>query len=246
MKRWTNKKAGKLMQLKKSLLAGAIALGFAGTLMAEDLTTDEQKASYGIGYGFASNLMQQTQGLELDADALIAGVQAAMSGSETALGQAEINAAIEALQEKQQAAMAEQQSQQQGQAAQNKAAGEALLAENAQRSDVPVTDSGLQYEVMSSTDEGVSPTAEDTVSVHYHGTLMDGTVFDSSVDRGEPIEFPLSGVIAGWTEGVQLMTEGDKYKFFIPSELAYGDNSPSPTIPAGSVLMFEVELLEVL
>lgn len=234
------------MHLKKGLLAGAIALGFVGSVMAEELSTDEQKASYGIGFGFASNLMQQTQGLELDTDALIAGIEAAMSGSDTALTQTEINAAIQALQQKQQAAMAEQQAQQQGQIAENKAAGEAFLADNAERDEVMVTDSGLQYEVMSSTDDGASPTADDTVRVHYHGTLMDGTVFDSSVDRGEPIEFPLSGVIAGWTEGVQLMTEGDKYKFYIPAELAYGDNSPSPSIPAGSVLMFEVELLEVM
>lgn len=234
------------MHLKKGLLAGAIALSFVGSVMAEALNTDEQKASYGIGFGFASNLMQQTQGLELDTDALVAGIEAAMSGSETALSQTEINAAIQALQEKQQAAMAEQQAEQQGQIAENKAAGEAFLADNSERDEVTVTDSGLQYEVMSSTDDGASPTAEDTVRVHYHGTLMDGTVFDSSVDRGEPIEFPLSGVIAGWTEGVQLMTEGDKYKFYIPAELAYGDNSPSPTIPAGSVLMFEVELLEVM
>lgn len=234
------------MQLKKGLLAGAIALGFVGSVMAEELNTDEQKASYGIGFGFASNLMQQTQGLELDTEALIAGIEAAMSGSETALDQAEINAAIQALQAKQQAAMAELQEQQQGQVEENKAAGVAFLAENAERDGVTVTDSGLQYEVMSSTDDGASPTAEDTVRVHYHGTLMDGTVFDSSVDRGEPIEFPLSGVIAGWTEGVQLMTEGDKYKFYIPAELAYGDASPSPAIPAGSVLMFEVELLEVM
>lgn len=234
------------MHLKKGFLAGAIALGFVGSVMAEELDTDEQKASYGIGFGFASNLMQQTQGLELDTEALIAGVEAAMSGAETALGQAEINEAIQALQEKQEAAMAEQQAQQQGEVAENVAAGEEFLAENAERDDVTVTDSGLQYEVMSSTDDGASPTAEDTVRVHYHGTLMDGTVFDSSVDRGEPIEFPLSGVIAGWTEGVQLMSEGDKYKFYIPAELAYGDTSPSPTIPAGSVLMFEVELLEVM
>jgi FKBP-type peptidyl-prolyl cis-trans isomerase FklB len=234
------------MRLNKGLLAGAIALGFVGSAMAETLDTDEQKASYGIGYGFASNLMQQTQGLDLDTEALVAGIEAAMSGSETALGQAEINAAIEALQQKQQEAMADMQSQQQGQVAETKAAGEAFLADNAERDGVTVTDSGLQYEVMSSTDDGASPTADDTVSVHYHGTLMDGTVFDSSVDRGEPIEFPLSGVISGWTEGVQLMTEGDKYKFYIPSELAYGDSSPSPSIPAGSVLMFEVELLEVM
>lgn len=234
-----------LMVVRKGLIAGATALALAGTVLAADLDTDEAAASYGIGYGFAGNLLQQTQGLELDVDALVAGVRAAMAGEDSELTDEQINTAVQALQQKQQAAMMEQQAAQQAVIEATKAEGAEFLADNAERDGVVVTDSGLQYEVLSQTDDGASPTAEDTVRVHYHGTLMDGTVFDSSVDRGEPIEFPLSGVIAGWTEGVQLMSEGDKFKFYIPSDLAYGDRSPSRSIPAGSMLIFEVELLDV-
>lgn len=235
-----------LKNLKKSLIVGAVALTMTGTLLAEELESDEQVASYGIGYGFATNLKQQTQGIDLDVDALVAGIKAAMAGEESELSDAEINESIQALQQKQAEAQEQLQQEQQEQAEAIRAEGEEFLAENAEREEVTVTDSGLQYEVLSQTDEGASPSAEDTVRVHYHGTLTDGTVFDSSVERGEPIEFPLSGVISGWTEGVQLMTEGDKYKFYIPADLAYGDSSPSPKIPAGSVLVFEVELLEVI
>ena len=121
--------------------------------------------------------------------------------------------------------------------------GEKFLAENAERESVTVTDSGLQYEVMSEGD-GASPTAEDTVTVHYKGTLLDGTEFDSSYSRGEPATFPLSRVIPGWTEGVQLMKVGSKFKFFIPSELAYGERSTGKITP-NSTLVFEVELLDV-
>lgn len=107
------------------------------------------------------------------------------------------------------------------------------------------TASGLKYQVLKHGTGTVSPKATDTVKVHYHGTLLDGTVFDSSVERGEPISFPLNRVIPGWTEGVQLMKVGDKFKFTIPPELAYGPASPSPKIPANSTLVFEVELLEI-
>ena len=106
-----------------------------------------------------------------------------------------------------------------------------------------VTESGLQYEIMTPAD-GAKPTAEQTVEVHYHGTLVDGTVFDSSVSRGEPISFPVKGVIPGWVEGLQLMTVGSKWKLFIPADLGYG-NSPQGPIPAGSTLIFEVELLSI-
>ena len=107
------------------------------------------------------------------------------------------------------------------------------------------TASGLEYQVMKQGTGTASPKATDTVKVHYHGTLLDGTVFDSSVERGEPISFPLNGVIPGWTEGLQLMKVGDKFKFKIPPALAYGDASPSPKIPANSTLVFEVELLGI-
>src|SRR6266567_8160149 len=110
-------------------------------------------------------------------------------------------------------------------------------------SDVVTTPSGLKYQVLKHGTGTTSPKATDTVKVHYHGTLLDGTVFDSSVQRGEPISFPLNRVIPGWTEGVQLMKVGDKFKFEIPPNLAYGPNSPSPKIPPNSTLIFEVELL---
>lgn len=125
-----------------------------------------------------------------------------------------------------------------------KTAGKTFLAENAKKAGVMTTPSGLQYEVVQE-GTGKSPLATDKVKVHYHGTLVDGSVFDSSVDRGEPITFPLNGVIPGWTEGLQLMKEGGKYRFYIPSDLAYGDQAMGNSIPAGSTLIFDVELLEV-
>ncbi len=122
--------------------------------------------------------------------------------------------------------------------------GDSFLAENAKKEGVKTTASGLQYLVMKS-GTGATPKLSDGVKVHYHGTLINGTVFDSSVERGEPISFPVSGVIAGWTEALQLMKVGDKWKLFIPAKLAYGDQSPSPKIPANSPLIFEVELLGI-
>ena len=118
-------------------------------------------------------------------------------------------------------------------------------ADSGQKNDWKTTASGLKYQVMKQGTGTVSPKATDTVKVHYHGTLLDGTVFDSSVERGEPISFPLNGVIPGWTEGLQLMKVGDKFKFEIPPNLAYGANSPSPKIPPNRTLVFEVELLGI-
>ena len=123
-------------------------------------------------------------------------------------------------------------------------AGEAFLAENAKKEGVKTTASGLQYKVLKS-GTGASPKLADTVKVHYHGTLIDGTVFDSSVQRGEPISFPVGGVIPGWVEALQLMKVGDKWQLFIPARLAYGERSPGPQIPPNSVLIFEVELLGI-
>jgi len=123
--------------------------------------------------------------------------------------------------------------------------GEKFLAANKQKKGVTTTASGLQYEVLKRGEGKESPKATDKVKVHYHGMNIDGSVFDSSVERGEPISFGLNQVISGWTEGVQLMHVGDKFKFYIPSELAYGDRSPSPKIKPNSVLVFEVELFEI-
>lgn len=122
--------------------------------------------------------------------------------------------------------------------------GEAFLAENAKKEGVKTTASGLQYKVIKS-GTGATPKPTDTVKVHYHGTLIDGTVFDSSVQRGEPITFPVTGVIPGWVEALQMMKVGDKWQLFIPAKLAYGEHSPTPAIPPNSVLIFEVELLGI-
>ena len=118
-------------------------------------------------------------------------------------------------------------------------------AASGQQDQMKTTASGLKYQVLKQGTGTVSPKATDTVKVHYHGTLLNGTVFDSSVQRGVPISFPLNGVIAGWTEGLQLMKVGDKFKFEIPPNLAYGEASPSPDIPPNSTLVFEVELLGI-
>ncbi|MDY0215481.1 MAG: FKBP-type peptidyl-prolyl cis-trans isomerase [Bacteroidales bacterium] len=126
-----------------------------------------------------------------------------------------------------------------------KEAGRKFLEENKKNPDVKTTASGLQYKIVKTTTEGVSPKASDQVNVHYHGTLIDGTVFDSSVQRGETITFGLNQVIRGWTEGLQLMKTGEKFIFYIPSELGYGDRAAGPQIPGGSTLIFEVELFKV-
>lgn len=130
------------------------------------------------------------------------------------------------------------------QAAANLQAGEDFLATNKQRTEVTALDSGLQYEILKEGD-GAKPTAFNTVTCHYHGTLIDGTVFDSSVQRGKPASFPLNMVIKGWTEGLQLMSVGSKYRFFIPPHLAYGDRQVSAQIGANSTLIFDVELLSI-
>lgn len=238
-------------------LTGAVTMVFALQACAEEETaavdaeatapvvieTDEEKASYGIGYAFTSNLIDQTQGIELSMDALIQGVRDAMTEADMTVSDEEVQAAVGRLQQKQ---LEAQQAEAEAASSANRAEGETFLAENGEKEGIVTTESGLQYEILERSDSEERPTAESTVSVHYHGTLINGTVFDSSVERGQPVEFPLGNVIAGWTEGVQLMAVGDKFRFFIPADLAYGDRQPSPDIPSGSTLIFEVELLEIL
>lgn len=129
--------------------------------------------------------------------------------------------------------------------AENKAAGTAFLTENAKKPNIVTTASGLQYEVLTPGTGTASPSASDNVTVHYKGTTIDGTEFDSSYSRGEPATFPLNRVIAGWTEGVQLMKEGAKYRFYIPSELAYGEQGAGRAIGPNSTLIFDVELIKI-
>lgn len=178
------------------------------------LTTQEQQASYGIGLQMGEQLASNPFD-GLDITAVSQGIADAFAGVESKVAHADLQAAFQVISERMQATAAEQ-------AKVLGAAGAEFLAENAKKEGVVVTESGLQYEVIS-TGEGEKPTAESTVSVHYHGMLTDGSVFDSSVERGQPAEFPVGGVIAGWTEALQLMTVGSKYKLTIPSELAYGE-----------------------
>lgn len=207
-------------------------------LMSEStpsLETTDQRVSYGIALNMGGNIARQG-GVEIDTAAFLAGLQDGLSGAKPRLNEQELQAAFQAAQARIDAA-AEKGSLKQQQA------GTDFLAKNRERNGVVVTDSGLQYEVLVAGD-GAKPKADQTVEVHYHGTLIDGTVFDSSVKRGESISFPVNGVIAGWVEALQLMSVGSKWKLFIPADLAYGNRAQGP-IPASSTLIFEVELLAI-
>lgn len=195
---------------------------------AQSIETDDQVVSYGIGHNMATNIANQV-GLEVDEAAFMAGFRDGLAGKDTSVPEEKIQAAFMQVQSRAQAVAAE--------------TAKDYLEQNKAKPDVVTTDSGLQYKVLESGD-GPKPTAEDTVEVHYHGTLIDGTVFDSSVQRGEPVSFPVNGVIPGWIEALQLMSVGDKWQLTIPPELAYG-NRPAGKIPPGSVLNFEVELLGI-
>ncbi len=223
--------------MKKTLLANAVAvtlLSFTGASLAEDvkLESDQDKLSYGLGMMIGDRVLKSYG--DVNYELLMKGIQAQAEGEETAM----------TLEEAQGVLQAQQQKQANEQAELAREAGKKFLDENAKRDGVQVTESGLQYEVVTDSD-GEKPTINDTVTVHYVGTLPDGTTFDSSVDRGEPAQFPLKGVIPGWTEGLQLMTVGSKYRFVIPSDLAYGDRGAGPQIGPGATLVFEVELLEI-
>ncbi|MFC3852527.1 FKBP-type peptidyl-prolyl cis-trans isomerase [Salinispirillum marinum] len=220
------------------LAMASVLVGMGGMVSAQNLETVTEQTSYYFGLDLGSNLAQQVGQDRIDVESVILGLRDGLSQLEPRLTMDEIRTAVMALQQ-------ELQQEQEGRVSEMRQAGDTFLAENATKEGVMVTPSGLQYEVITAGAGGASPEATDTVRVHYHGTLIDGTVFDSSVTRGEPVEFPLNGVIPGWTEGVQLMSEGDKYRFYIPSDLGYRDQAVG-SIPPFSVLVFEVELLEVL
>lgn len=205
------------------------------------LESNIDSVSYSLGYQNGMVLSQQNM-TDIKIDKLVAGIQAGLDDSaETPISTSEMRGIIQSYQmQKQQENMKRQQEE----ASKYRKKGEEFLAQNKEKEGVQVTDSGLQYKVLEE-GSGVSPEATDSVTVHYRGTLLDGTEFDSSMG-GDPVTFPLNRVIKGWTEGVQLMQEGAKYKFWIPSELAYGNNPrPGGPIKPGQTLVFEVELLEV-
>ena len=203
------------------------------------LETVTQKASYSFGVDVASRLSQQ--GVELDVDAFSRGVADAYKGDELALSEDDRIRAKTEFQNQLRESLIQKQN---AIAAKNLEEGAAFLAENAKKPGVITTDSGLQYKVLA-TGDGPQPTAADTVTTHYRGTLIDGREFDSSYKRDQPASFPVKGVIKGWTEALQMMHVGDKWQLFVPSELAYGKAKRSELIQPNSTLIFEIELLGI-
>jgi FKBP-type peptidyl-prolyl cis-trans isomerase FklB len=220
---------------KVNLLIVSIALILSSCNNANYKTpeTEMEKVSYSLGVNVATGV--KAQGIEsLDINAISKAINDVFEGNDLDISEEE---SMQVLQEYFGKIAAEKQ-------AKSSEVGIAFLAENAAKEGVTTTESGLQYEILSSGD-GAKPNATDQVTVHYHGMLTDGTVFDSSVDRGEPATFPVNGVIPGWVEALQLMSVGDKWKLTIPSELAYGDRGAGGLIGPGATLVFEVELLGI-
>lgn len=238
--------------MKKSIIAGAILATIVTACNQGDsaknvkLTNKMDSLSYGFGVSIGQNFKMSKMS-DLNLDAIKKGIADALDTDSTKsdsakflIKEAEIQSIIESyFQEKQQAEMAEKQKQSEGVIE----AGKKFLAENKIKEGVVTTASGLQYIVVKE-GTGKKPKPENTVKAHYHGTLIDGTVFDSSVERGQPVEFPVMGVIPGWQEALQLMSVGSKYKVFVPQELGYGAREAGK-IPAYSTLVFDIELVEI-
>ncbi|MBA6231974.1 MULTISPECIES: FKBP-type peptidyl-prolyl cis-trans isomerase [unclassified Colwellia] len=198
--------------------------------------TIEQRVSYGVGRQLGDQL-RNNPFKEFDVSAVQAGLADAIANSASQVSDEDLNAAFSVVSKKMQEL-------EQAAAKEKSAEGEAYLIENAKRDEVTVTESGLQYEVLA-TGEGEKPTAASMVRVHYHGTFINGDIFDSSVDRGQPAEFPVGGVIPGWTEALQIMAEGSKWRLYVPYHLAYGEQGSQGAIPPYSTLVFDVELLAI-
>jgi FKBP-type peptidyl-prolyl cis-trans isomerase len=221
-----------------ALLAAAMSLAGFSFGQDADLDDEESRIAYSIGVNIGQSLLQQQLLDNVDFETFVAGMRDTVNG-ESRLSNEEIIASIQTFQQR----MMEQQ---QAQMDTMRQEGANFMAANAANDGVVALDSGLQYLVLESGDDGApSPSATDAVLAHYHGTFIDGSVFDSSVDRGEPAQFGLNQVIAGWTEALQLMKVGDKWRLFIPYNLAYGEAGSPPVIPPFSTLIFDVELLEI-
>jgi len=224
----------------RSLLT--LTLLFSGLQLAQakdELSNDKQKIGYSIGVSMSNNLKPFVA--DIDFDAFISGLRDQYKGNKLKMTEEEIQASIQKMQQ----TMASRQMAEQKKIADNNAAlGTKFLAANKKKTGVKTTKSGLQYKVIKS-GKGATPKTTDTVTTHYRGTLIDGSEFDSSYSRGKPASFPVNGVIKGWTEALQLMKVGDKWELYIPSELAYGANGPSPKIGPNATLVFEIELLSI-
>ncbi|UYF99792.1 MULTISPECIES: FKBP-type peptidyl-prolyl cis-trans isomerase [unclassified Halomonas] len=205
---------------------------------AAEPETDEQRLAYSLGVTLGESMQADIE--DLDIDTFTSGMRDVFEGNELALSEEEMMETLVAFQQR---SMQEREEQAAEIAEMNQQEGEEYLAENAERDDVEVTESGLQYEVLESGD-GESPGPEDTVEVNYEGMLLDGTVFDSSFERGESVTFQVNQVIEGWQEALQMMSVGDKWMIYIPSELAYGENGQGPIGP-NEMLTFRVELLGI-
>ncbi|RME05889.1 MAG: FKBP-type peptidyl-prolyl cis-trans isomerase [Bacteroidetes bacterium] len=217
----------------KRLMLITACIGFVLSVNAQNLKTANDSLSYAVGVIWGQNMIQQGMN-DVNVDQVAAAIKALMEKKETAFDIKTANDIVKNyIMAKKEAAKTK-----------NLEEGREFLAENAKRPEVKVTESGLQYEVLKQGD-GPIPTASDKVKVHYHGTLIDGTVFDSSVERGEPIVFPVTGVIKGWVEALQMMPVGSKWKLYIPPNLAYGERGAGGTIGPNAVLIFEVELLGI-
>ena len=201
--------------------------------------TTEQRASYGIGRQMGDQLAQGSFD-GVDVEAVITGLRDSFSGEGLRVPAEQIQAAFNEITQRMREA-------QEAQAREAAAKDEAFLADNAKREGVVTLDSGLQYEIIEAGDaDGETPTIKSKVRTHYHGTFIDGKVFDSSYERGQPAEFPVGGVIAGWTEALQLMTKGAKWRLYVPYQLAYGSQGSPGGIPPYSTLVFDVVLLDIL
>ena len=223
----------------KSLFRGALIASLLATpALANEPSTDLEKLSYSLGIILGERI--QNDFGDLDPNFVLEGLKDSKDPNSWKLDRPAINQAV---QDAQTRIRAQQEQQVEAMAEANLKSGEAFLAENAKKDGVTVTASGLQYRVITE-GAGDAPKATDTVKVHYEGRLISGDVFDSSIARGEPVSFPLNSVIPGWSEGLQLMKVGSKFEFTIPSALAYGPSGTGP-IPPNSVLVFDVELLEI-
>ncbi len=202
-----------------------------------DLNNDEQKVSYGFGLQFGEQLRRNDfDGLNLDA--VVAGIRHWYEQQQALLGDAELNPSYKVIQDRQKAKSAELDGKRQQLADQ-------FMVANAAREEVSTTASGLQYEVLESGSGGAKPGPQSMVVTHYHGTLVDGTVFDSSVERGTPAEFGVHQVIPAWTEALQMMSEGDKWRIACPPGLAYGDQGAGDAIAPNTALVFEIHLIDI-
>ncbi|MBN1301876.1 MAG: FKBP-type peptidyl-prolyl cis-trans isomerase [Melioribacteraceae bacterium] len=229
----------------KHVLITLIFLGFISTIIAQnkklskdDLKTTKQKVSYAIGHDVGKNT--KLQGIEISVDEFMQGFKDALSDNPV-LTEQEITQIIISFQQEM---MAEREAKNKVAAQKNKKDGKAFLEANAQKEGVVTLSSGLQYKVIKR-GNGPQPTKSDKVKVHYRGTSISGEEFDSSYKRGEPTEFPVTGVIKGWTEALLLMHVGDKWELYIPYDLAYGESGNPPVIQPAQTLLFEVELLEI-